>query len=334
MKKIYILSSVLLVSLPLLASCNNPTSSQNESISRGDKNGEWLISSPKSDLKLNVFLEEGNVYYQVNKGENVVINKSNLNIDVDIANFTSDLKFYDLEETKIITSYENKTGKKSQVEVEANEAKITFYDYDFALQMTFRVYDTGYAFRYYIFALDDSNGNMIIHEENTSFALPEDTRVYYMEYIKNPSDDRFSYEESYKSKKSDRLKGINLSMPLLYKTSDDVYSLISESELIGSNYIGSFLSSDENGVLKTIPAQHAHNDVEVTYPFYTPWRTATVGNLNDIVNSTIVEDVYDEIEYYKPDNYNELSQEGLCSIGRTKTKSGRTEPDKSKLNRK
>lgn len=26
--------------------------------------------------------------------------------------------------------------------------------------------------------------------------------------------------------------------------------------------------------------------------------------------------------------------EGLCSIGRTKTKSGRTEPDKSKLNRK
>ena len=89
--------------------------------------------------------------------------------------------------------------------MEANETKITLYDYDFALQMTFRVYDTGYAFRYYIFALDDSTGNMIIHEENTSFALPEDTRVYYMEYIENPNDDRFSYEESYKSKKSDRL---------------------------------------------------------------------------------------------------------------------------------
>lgn len=309
MKKIYILSTVLLTSLPLLTSCNTPTSSQKESISRGDKNGEWLVSAPQSNLKLNIFLEEGNIYYQVKQGENVVVNKSSLTLDVDIANFTSDLKFYDLEETKIITSYENKTGKKSQVEVEANETKITFYDYDFALQMTFRVYDTGYAFRYYVYALDNSTGNMIIHEENTSFALPEDTRVYYMEYVENPSDDRFSYEENYKSKKIDRLKGINLSMPLLYKTNDNIYSLIAESELIGSNYIGSFLTSDENGVLKTIPAHHAHNNVEVTYPFYTPWRTAAVGDLNDIVNSTIVEDVYDEIEYYKPDNYNELSQE-------------------------
>ena len=31
---------------------------------------------------------------------------------------------------------------------------------------------------------------------------------------------------------------------------------------------------------------------------------------------------------------NEKEKEGLCSIGRTKTKSGRAETDKSKLNRK
>jgi Na+/H+ antiporter NhaD/arsenite permease-like protein len=67
-----------------------------------------------------------------------------------------------------------------------------------------------------------------------------------MEY--NGKSQWFSYEEYYEVHSPKGLENKKNSMPFLYKLNDDVWSLITESELIGSNYIGMFLKGKKEAV--------------------------------------------------------------------------------------
>lgn len=285
-----------------------------------DNKGSWTVSSPDGTVTSDIVMDyAGNLSYTVKKENVTVVEKSALGMTI----AEDDFRLLTVEKQdgkKVSGSYENITGKHSKVDYECNETTITFKGWSFYLDVIMRAYDDGYAFRYNVRAIDGGDGVITVLEENTQFALPEDTTLWTQPYsgITTGINDGnyFAYEGSYDKKKSDDLSGEYISMPMLYKVKGTgYYSLITESDLIGSGFYGSFLKEDDadegSGILQTVPtpAGYMLDDNKIGYPFESPWRVGIVGDMATVQESELVEKVYDDAEYWRPDNYDSLSAE-------------------------
>lgn len=278
----------------------------------------WNTVSPDASITATMYLEStGGLYYTVTKDDTTVVEKSALGFTIreDDLNF---LAVDDVQTERITGSYDNISGKFSHVEYDCNQTKVTFKGWDFYFDVTMRAYDDGYAFRYGIRAIDGSSGTITVESEDTEFAIPDNSTVWSQQHQSpDPNKGDFvTYEEVYRRRVSNGLADLTIQMPLLYQVNGtEIYSMITESGLIGSGLYGSQLSeSQENsgtGILQTIhsPGGRADPDNEIAYPFESPWRLGITGTLKTVQESELVEKVYDDAEYWKPDNYAELSPE-------------------------
>lgn len=276
----------------------------------------WTVTSPDGSIQTDVGIDgEGQLYYTVTKDGQTVIERSDLGFTI----AEDDLRLFTVENSEINRvsgSYDNISGKRSHVEYDCNQLTLTLKAWNFYLDLYMRSYDDGYAFRYGIRAIDGSEGTITVKSENTQFAVPQGSPMWVQEYVSIDPDkgDFFAYEESFIRRQSTNNVGVTISMPVLYQVSGtDTYSLITESGLIGSGYYGSYLKEAEGdegtGIFRTIhsPAGAAYPDNEVSYPFESPWRIGITGSLKTIQESELVEKVYDDAEYWKPDDYDTLS---------------------------
>ena len=315
MNKKFLLTFLAISSL--LVGCGEQTSISNSSSSNDIVEGDyWDVSSPDKKLNARVILQDdGSLKYSIKKNNITVIEDSTLGFSFQEANLYEMLTFENIERNEINVIYDNISGKSSQVEASCNEMKIKFKEYAFYLTVTMRAYDDGYAFKYDIESIDNAKGTFHIENELTTFTLPEDSITWNMPYKTiNGKGNFFAYEEVYQRRKATNLYGRQLSMPFIYQVGDnEMYSLITESNLIGSGFYGSFLECKEDGstALQTIhsPATIAEDDSELSYPFTSPWRVGITGSLKEVTDSELVEKVYDDVSYYRPDNYDELSSE-------------------------
>lgn len=277
----------------------------------------WNVTSPDGTIDVRIGMDSaGALYYTVQKGDVAVVDQSALGFAI----AEDDLGFltFEGEKTERVTgSYDNITGKHSHVEYDCNQTTLTFKAWQYYLDIVMRAYDDGYAFRYAIRGVDGGEGTLTVEEEKTEFALPEDSVVWSQPYVTNKSTGNFfSYEEAYVRRKASNLAGKIISMPMLYQAGEsEVYSLITESELIGSGFYGSFLEESEEkegtGILQTVrtPATALETDNVVSYPFESPWRVGITGDMKTVIESELVEKVYDDAEYWKPDDYDSLTPE-------------------------
>jgi len=315
--------------LPLLFSCggtttssapvSTPVSSDTASSSSGREitpESSWSLHSTDSSLIIDVTLStNGSVFYDVKKNGCAVINSSKMGFVFSEADLSSFLTFKEKSErSNVAVSYTNITGKKKNVSTEFNELKLTFLEFDYYLDVTFRAYPDGFAFRYDVRTANDTAAKTVNWEQEcTEFALPDKSKTYAMPFKPSGTSSEglnwFSYEDYYSYRRSDRLGTDSYAFPFTYVTEDNVHCLLSESQLIGSGYHGSFLQNDADGYLQTVhsPASGKAPDKTIDMNFESPWRVGIVGTLNTIVESTLVEDVYGENDFWKPDNYNDLS---------------------------
>ncbi len=278
--------------------------------------GNWTVSSPDGSIKSQITMDyAGKLSYTVKKGEETVVEKSALGFTIEEDDFRL-LSVENVETKNVKGEYENISGKHDKVAYDCNETTVTFKGWTFYLDLTMRAYDDGYAFRYGIRAVGGSEGTMTVVSENTEFALPANSTLWAMPYKGLYGQNFFAYEETYTRMRYDDLADTYLSMPMLYKLKgSDTYSLITESGLIGSGYYGSFLKeaaeNEGTGILQTVhtPAGFMIDDNQINYPFVSPWRMGITGDLSAVVESEFVEKVYDDAEYWKPDNYDTLSAE-------------------------
>lgn len=110
--------------------------------------------------------------------------------------------------------------------------------------MTVRSYDDGIAVRYAIHADEDFE----ITAENTAFQVPQGSTLWHMPY----GSGGFSYEGSFSENPVESVTG-NQSIPLLVKTPDDIFALITEADLSGG-YSGSMVKADGTGLLQVVPS--------------------------------------------------------------------------------
>lgn len=314
-RKLIAIAMASVLSVSLLAACGPGE----ENRPSNDGEPTWSVASPDGSIAVGAELDQnGQLYFSVKKGDTTVVEESALGLT------TSDNLFDSLEFVRQATDsqkieYTNITGKQKEVTTEYREMTLTFLEGECYLDVIFRAYDDGYSFRYKVRKADGSAGTMTIEDENTHFALPEDARTYGMKYVVNRgiynNGEFYSYEEKYQRVSYANLTSEMIGFPMLYYTEsasgEKIYSLLTESDIYGRDYHGSFLQKDGDNGLKTIhsPASGTDASLEAAYPFTSPWRVGVVGGLDTVVESTLGEDVYDDVEYWKPDNFDSLSEE-------------------------
>ena len=282
-----------------------------------ENTANWVTSSPDGKIKTEVVMDyAGDLSHTVKRNNVTVIEKSALGIDI----AEDDLRLLSVENVKtenVKGSYNNVSGKHSKVDYNCNQTTITLKGWTFEYDLIVRSYDDGYAFRYNVRKCDGTSGTMIWNEEKTEFAIPEGSTIWAQPYAAiNSNGNFFAYENEFQNLRPNELTDTYLSMPMLYKVKGtQVYSLITESDLIGSGFYGTFLKEHEDkegtGILQTVPtpAGYMTDDNKIGYPFESPWRVGIVGDLKTVQESELVEKVFDDVQPWRPDDYDTLSAE-------------------------
>lgn len=278
------------------------------------------VSSPDGKLVVTIDSENGKAFYSVKYNNKQMIERSQLGLDANIADFTNGLTLVKTDEKRIDETYSLRTAKTSKVHYQANQLNLT-YDTKQKHQMvvTFNVANNDVAFRY-SFPQTGETSCMVVNGETTAFKLPQHTTTFIC-----PQSDAMvgwkrtkpSYEEEYVADAPMNVKskyGQGYTFPCLFRVGEEGWVLISETGTNGQ-YVGCHIAdyNAEKGYQIAFPMPGEANGIGTTsagvsIPGATPWRTITVGEtLKPIVETTVAYDVvpqmYEPSEDYKAGRY-------------------------------
>ena len=247
------------------------------------------VKSPNDVLTTSIYTNTlGKLAYTVSSGKDTVIELSSLGITLTDCDLSTGLKYNnDAAQNTVTDEYELLAAQSSACSDTCIESVMTFSKDKFTLTLTVRVYNDGTAYRY---SVDGENGIAYISDESSSMNLPEDTTVYY-----HPLSN--SYEAAYQTISSADFKkaGISCLMPLLTKSkvnSTDYWAFFTESNIFSDEQVYSASRLRTNygkSGFHYIKGNNQDNDIEMQYPFNTPWRVALIGtDIDTVANSSVV----------------------------------------------
>ncbi|MBR0361930.1 MAG: glycoside hydrolase family 97 catalytic domain-containing protein [Paraprevotella sp.] len=170
--------------------------------------------------------------------------------------------------------YKMISGKRSHCTNEANEYRVTL---DKNTTLVWRLYNDGVAFRYELTALKGDT----IPAEVTSYKISEGTTRWMHPWQQG-------YEEFFNKSTTGEHNGRSWCYPALIEPQKDIFVLISEAEL-DRNQSGSILRNDQD--VEMFCVCPATNELQPADNWHTPWRVAIVGELGDLVESTLINDL-------------------------------------------
>ena len=189
---------------------------------------------------------------------------------------------------KVTEEYTAIHGKRKNRENTANEIKIEFQSTSKTkLNLLIRAFDDGVTFRY---EFPEKSGSYKIMDELTAYHIPDSTKRWLQPW--NPANERV-YDEML-----DGSVQRDWGIPALFNAKDtDLWYLIHEGDL-GRDYVGTKLRnrSDANIYKLAFPDSGDARSTgipepEIELPWKSAWRVIIIGDLGDIVESTLVEDV-------------------------------------------
>lgn len=258
--------------------------------------------SPEGDLKVTVQPAEGNVFgeaaFSVDYKGKRILSQSSLGLETDVRKWAGNLKLKSVSNPKQVKDdYTMITGKRSHCVNEASERIYTFEnEQGQTLEVTFRAYDDGVAFKYGVKA---GTGKEHIIREHTAYTVPEGTKRWMQEY--EVGYERF-FPLSTDGTLADRPEADLWGYPALVEPQDSVFVLITEAN-IRRGHCGSLLyNGDRRDCYRVCLAD---KQAVGTGAWESPWRLLIVGELSDVVESTLVTDVSDpskveHTEWIKP----------------------------------
>lgn len=171
-------------------------------------------------------------------------------------------------------------------------------------KVVMRLYNDGIAFRYeYTNLLSQKQP-----EEQTVYLIPEGTKRWFMQWAES-YEGFFPLNTTYKEKPVPSFSGIFASAdgwnnrwayPALLEPADGVFALISEANIERRQSASCLFNDGER--FRVVPAE---NNLELNGDWHTPWRVVIIGQLADIVESTLVTDVsessrLEDVSWIKP----------------------------------
>ena len=256
------------------------------------------ILSPNKKIKVIVTADNtsfGQVYFKIlykNKTEYVeVLPNSPMGITREDQQFTDNLKFIGESQSKEVNQkYEMISGKRKLCTNLGNEKTFQYVNSNNKpLNIVFRVYNDGVAFRYEF--TDKTNSLVNVIDETTTYVFPSNTNRWLQEFI-DSYEGFFPFSDSGKTDNKKQEWGF----PALFKVNNNpVWMLISEANITANNCaarLSNLKNPNEYKVTYASPRDSFKQvGVKTTLPWNSQWHTLIIGELADVVESTLITDV-------------------------------------------
>jgi alpha-glucosidase len=270
------------------------------------------VTSPDRKVKIDLFnngaSNRGAWHLKVGYSNNGIISEAIERIDLGLLlndqDFSDNLTLLKTGKPKLVKDeYTAVHGKRSKRSNTANELVLFFETPAKAkMNIVLRAYNDGIAFRY---EFPDSQGSFVVKEELTSYTIPAANRRWMEKW-------NTANEGIYLDMKGDKVRNDEWCYPALVQSSDSSCWLLLHEADVDANYCGTKLSNvaDPTKYKLTFPHQSdargvGESNPTIKLPWKSPWRVVIIGRLNDIVESTLVDDVstpskVEDVSWIKP----------------------------------
>ncbi|MDQ8203473.1 glycoside hydrolase family 97 catalytic domain-containing protein [Pelagicoccus sp. SDUM812003] len=184
-------------------------------------------------------------------------------------------------------SYTAIHGKRSECSNVANERTFTLENADGSpMELVVRAYDDGVTFRY---SFPEDDGEYVVLEERTAYTIDAEAKRWLQKW--NPANEGLYLEQSATEQQE-------WCYPALFQTSEEgPWFLLHESDVLRS-YCGTKLSNLEDASRYDLVFPNpgdargvGESQPTIELPWKSPWRVIILGELGDLVESTLIDDV-------------------------------------------
>ncbi|MCC6866879.1 MAG: glycoside hydrolase family 97 protein [Ignavibacteria bacterium] len=265
---------------------------------------EIITTSPDKNISINFKLNNnGTPQYNITFKGNTIIKWSSLGLKFDVSGeLNKNLTIANYQTKQIDETYKIYSGKSGFSRNYCNETKIFLIEKSSPyrkLNLYFRAYNDGTAFRYEI-PISESSKSFIINSEETFFNFTGDYECWAMKK------DRFrqSYEGEYRHYNLSNIDNKNgdstslfpyITLPVTFRANDNLYFLLSEAAII--DYPGMYLMKSNKNVLKTkLSPDTVHKNISIrgNTPALSPWRLLIIGeNPGTLFESNLIMNLND-----------------------------------------
>jgi len=243
----------------------------------------YQVASPDGNIKATVTFDEtaGTLTFEATCGETSIFAESPLGILTNEARFTEGLRLLGVAQAKIDETYTLPQGKVSTYHNKANELTLSLEKEGHKLNVIFRAYDEGIAFRYAI----PGTGDVEITEEATAFHVAGKP-AYWGQSHPNA----YGYEFPL-----GRIDHETYSLALLCELAESKHwVLLAQAATYGDYCIPYLTRADRrSNLLKVTFPIDQKEPIKTTLPFASPWRVAVISanDLGTIVEQTMFENL-------------------------------------------
>ncbi len=288
------------------------------------KAGPISVESPDKANSITFQLtESGEPVYTVSHGEEVIIAESKMGFDLkDQETLSSGFSILGTELNAINETWEMPWGEQREVVNHGNELVVMLEENttpNRKLNVYFRAYDDGIAFRYE-FPEQEGVDSLTIMDENTEFQLTGDHMAWWI-----PGDWDI-YEHLYNTTKVSEIDALSkrdhpnlkqttipenaVNTPVTMRMDSGTHLSFHEANL--TDYSGMTLKVDPQSLKLTselVGSARRGYKVKRTLPFKTPWRTIQIAdNAADLIESNLIVNLNEpnklgDVSWFEPQKY-------------------------------
>lgn len=269
---------------------------------------DFSVVSPNGKVSVMFSVLDGVAHYSVSYNNAGIIEPSALGFQLkDSLPIRDGIKVIGTERDTYDQTWKPVWGKRSEIRNFYNQMTVNLQEKESPyrrIDMVFRVYDDGVAFRY-IFPKQESMSELTIQSEDTSFNFSENFNCYALQLggYTTPYEKEFD-EIVLEDIDSESIIGL----PLLLKTSS-CWIAVTEANL--TDYAGMYLSPvEENSrtLVSKLSPLPGDQDIAVraSVPHNTPWRVLMIGERpGDLIESDLIENLnepttFEDVSWIKP----------------------------------
>lgn len=278
----------------------------------GGLDGPFTLVSPDEATAVTLALDSPSLMYSIEHDGVTVIDESPLGIQSSTHDLGSGFRTLDVLVQEVDDRYDMLLGKSSERRVRGSEATFMLETAEGErLDLIVRVQDHGVAVRYRLLG----EGEVTVFSESTGFAIPEGSRGVLRPFDDGP-ESFIILGGGYEMPPSIVPVGTptdaaGWTFPALFEVDPSHYVMVTEADL-DADYCGTRLHERPSGGLyrTRFPVEDEGAGVGdilpvSQLPLTTPWRAFIVGELSDVVESTLVEDlsqpsVVDDVTWIVP----------------------------------
>ncbi|MDD5148864.1 MAG: glycoside hydrolase family 97 protein [Flavobacterium sp.] len=270
--------------------------------SQSKKDGYEVISpSGKNKIKFELFKSEPK--YSVSHGKTQVLSLSDMGFLLKDKNLSTNFEVVKVENSSFDETWEQVWGEKHKIRNHYNQMVVKLQQKDKQkrqLEIQFRAFDDGVAFRY-VYPKQATKDSIFIMDEKTTFNLKEDGKAWWISaYREN------RYEYLYKETPVSTLDTVHT--PLTIESKNGWKLSFHEANLV--DFASMTLVNTSGTQLKTdlVPWSDGVK-VRVKDSFTSSWRTIQIGeNAGDLIDSYLILNLNEpnklgNVDYFKPYKY-------------------------------